>query len=96
MIIPHVGDIWEIKLPGKPKKQKEIGTIGMVWVQRENGTEVRRPYVHWDRLPKGRYSGIRVKWLLKYGKRISTKAERDAHFRSLIAKAKARREALSK
>ena len=84
-MIPRVGDIWEVIIPATAKRKrkrivKEIGLIYKTWYERANGTQVKRPYCEWKRLPKGRYSGMRVKWLLKYGTRISTKAERDAAF----------------
>lgn len=80
---PRVGDIWEFKLPGKPKRQKQVGKVQRVWVSKYDQDQrwigqKRIVYVHWYRLPKGRYSGIRVKTLLKHGLRISTQAERDA------------------
>lgn len=92
MIIPRVGDIWEFQIPGKRKKQKEIGAIIRTRVWGPNGTQPLRVYIQWYRLPKGRYSGIRPKTLLKYGRRLSTKAERDAHFeaRFLLRKSKER------
>jgi hypothetical protein len=82
-ITPKVGDEWEFRLPGKPKRTKEIGKVRRKWVDKfdSNGHwhgQRRIMYVEWRRLPKGRYSGIRVKLLLKHGKRISTKAERQA------------------
>lgn len=79
MIIPRRGDVWEYQLPGKPKKRKEIGTVYRVWKHYVEGTR-RVPVVWWSRRPKGRHTGIRVRVLLKYGRRISTKAERDATF----------------
>jgi hypothetical protein len=88
MVIPRKGDIWEYKLPNKPKKCKEIGNIRMVQMETKNGNLVFRPYIEWVRLPKGRYSGIRAKWLLKYGTRVSTKKERDEEFKLLIQKRK--------
>ena len=91
MIIPRKGDIWEFQRPGKRKKRKEIGEIFMMLMRKTDGTYVRRPYVQWQRWPKGRYSGIRVKWLLKYGHRISTQAEREIEMRLLLDQAKERR-----
>jgi len=80
---PKVGDEWEFKLPGKPKRTKRVGKVKRLWVDKydENhrwAGQKRIMYIEWYRLPKGRYSGIRVKLLLKHGKRISTKAERQA------------------
>lgn len=92
-IEPQAGDEWEFKLPGKPKRIKVVGRVDQVYGNLADGTKGHYPYVHWDRLPKGRYSGISVLLLQRHGRRISTKAERDAHFDMLIARAKARREA---
>jgi hypothetical protein len=78
---PKQGDEWEVKLPGKRKIVKIVGSVHRCWVQYWVGTisqQKRRPYVMWQRAPKGRYSGVTVKALIKYGKRLSTKAERDA------------------
>lgn len=77
MIIPRVGDIWEFQIPGKRKKRKQIGAIIRTRVWGPNGTQPLRVYIQWARLPKGRYSGIRPKTLLKYGRRVSTQTERD-------------------
>jgi len=90
---PKIGDIWEVALPGKRKIVKEVGSVRMVWLERKDRTYVRRPYVSWFRLSKGRYSGIRVKWLLRYGRLISTKAEREAHFSALIERRRAEKKA---
>jgi hypothetical protein len=91
MIIPRVGDYWEFKCPGKSKKVKEIGDIRFRWFEGKWDASIReftpnhhRIFIWWDRRPKGRYSGIRPKVLLKYGRRISTKAERDAHFQAQV------------
>lgn len=94
IVRPKAGDIWEVARPGKRKIVKEVGTVRMVWMQREDGTHVRRPYAAWSRLNKGRYSGIRVKFLLKYGRRVSTKEERDAHLNAMIDRRKAAKKAL--
>jgi hypothetical protein len=80
---PKVGDIWEYRLPLKPKRTKEVGRVHRKWIDKQdaNGNwsgQRRIMYVGWRRLPKGRYSGIRVKVLMKYGKRISTRAIRNA------------------
>jgi hypothetical protein len=83
MVKPCVGDIWEVIIPATATRKrkrivKEIGSIYMTWYSRKDGSHVKHPYCEWKRLPKGRYSGLRVKWLLKYGTRISTAAERQA------------------
>jgi len=91
LIIPRVGDIWEIKTPGKRKKRKEIGGVRLVLMRKKDGSCVHRPYIDWFRYPKGRYTGIRVKWLLKYGTRISTKAERNTELKARIIRCQAKR-----
>jgi hypothetical protein len=80
---PRSGDDWEFKLPGKSKKVKRIGYVmrRYISVYDESGNwkgSKRIVYVNWQRLPKGRYSGIRVKTLMKHGKRICTRKEREA------------------
>jgi hypothetical protein len=94
---PKIGDIWEFRLPGKPKRQKEVGRVHRKWVDKQdaNGNwagQRRIMYVGWRRLPKGRYSGIRVKLLMKYGKRISTRAIRQAEQDARWEETKARRQ----
>jgi hypothetical protein len=99
-VLPEAGDYWELKLPGKRKRIKEVGRVDTKDFIAERGTYpewkdkvVRLPYIHWARANKGRYTGITVRKLLEFGRRVSTKAERDAHLDSLIAKAKAKRDA---
>jgi hypothetical protein len=69
-IRPRVGDVWEFKLPNKPKRRKIVGSVAREIHEGKEGQEVLLPRVRWKRAPKGRYSSIRVKWLLKYGKLI--------------------------
>jgi hypothetical protein len=86
-IRPKVGDVWTIKRKGR-KITKEVGRIYRTRFRRGSGENETQPllvYVEWARLPKGRYSGIRAKWLMKNGTRISTKAERDAAFEKRMA-----------
>jgi len=98
---PQVGDDWEFKLPHmKAKRVKTVGSISEREFIVERATAwpwknktAMLPYVSWERQPKGRYTGITVSRLMEFGRRVSTKAERDAHLQSLIAKAKAKREA---
>ena len=90
--LPVTGDYWELQLPGKRKRTKEVGRLSKVWGKRTDTTEGFYPYVDWARANKGRYTGISLRLLLKYGRRVSTKAERDAHLQTQIAKAKAKRE----
>ena len=92
VVIPKVGDQWEVRLPRKRKVVKEVGRIYMAWMRRADGSSVHRPYIAWDRLPKGRHTGIRVRHLLMYGKRLSTKKERDAKFQARFG-LRARRDA---
>lgn len=80
---PRKGDIWEFQLPGKPKRRKEVGKVGWKWTNVYDGKgnwigQRKRMYVSWYRLPKGRYTGIRVRKLIETGKRLSTRAERSA------------------
>jgi hypothetical protein len=74
---PKIGDIWEVRAPGKRMKRKEIGDIYMRWLG-PWPNQKRKPYVSWQRANKGRYSGISVESLLKYGKLISTQVQRHA------------------
>ena len=95
--IPRVGDEWDFTIPGKSRKRKIIGWISYEWHQGKWESEARRftqskhPRVNWRRLNKGRYTSIRVKWLLKYGRRVSTEADRDARLAALIATRSAQR-----
>jgi uncharacterized protein YecE (DUF72 family) len=100
---PKAGDYWEFQLPGKPKRTKEVGSICYKDFLVERGTypewkdkTQRLLYVRWARLNKGRYSGITVRMLMKFGRRISTKAEREAHFQTILANARNRRAAAKK
>lgn len=92
-IKPEPGDYWEFQLPGKRKRIKEVGRISRVWGKKANGKEGYYRYVHWQREPKGRYTGLSELLLLRHGRRVSTKAERDAHLNTLIERAKKKREA---
>jgi hypothetical protein len=89
LIQPAVGDDWTFKLPGKRRKTKRVGSVELRWLvvgydKSYNPTNEQILYVSWARAPKGRYSGISVRALLKYGQRISTKAERDARFKETV------------
>lgn len=80
---PKRGDEWEVRLPGKPRIVKIIGNVRRMYISRHDAVgkwvgNQRIMYVDWYRLPKGRYSGIRVKELIKYGRRLRTRAERQA------------------
>ncbi len=72
---PNVGDEWEVCVPFSRRKVKIVGAITVIFSAHQGK---RIPYIRWKRLPKGRYSGITLKGLLSYGKRLSTQAERDA------------------
>lgn len=95
MIIPRIGDEWEFRLPGKSKKTKRIRAIWFEWHRGAwnpetcKHEETRHPRAHWERRNKGRYTSLRIKWLLKHGRRISTKAERDAHFLAQVNRRRA-------
>jgi hypothetical protein len=72
---PKLGDEWEVRLPGK---RRIVKRIGLIWPRTPRSGHNRKLYVDWLRLPKGRYTGIWLADLLKYGKRLSTRAERRA------------------
>ena len=99
-VTPQEGDYWSFKLPGKRRRQKEVGRISMRDFVVERGTYPewkdkleRLPYVYWARENKGRYTGITVRRLIEFGRRVSTKAERDAIFNRQLDAALARRAA---
>lgn len=89
---PRAGDCWEFKLPGKRKRVKEVGSVIQKHGKLADGSTGEFDYVNWHREPKGRYSGLSVYLLRKHGRRVSTKAERDAHLEMLIERAKRKRE----
>jgi hypothetical protein len=70
---PQVGDEWEVRRPGK---RKIVKRIHLIWSRMSRSGGLNRLYADWERLPKGRYSGIWMKDLIKYGTRLSTRAER--------------------
>lgn len=95
---PQAGDYWEFQLPGKRKCTKEVGRIGTTEIFIERGTYPEwkdktetLPYVHWKRQNKGRYTGITVSRLMEFGRRVSTKAEREAHLQAQIERRKRER-----
>lgn len=77
---PRVGDLWEFKLPKKQKKRKVVGSIAREQHEGNNGQVVILPRVNWQREPKGRYSSLRVKWLLKCGWLVTRKVEEPCQF----------------
>ena len=92
----QVGDEWEVRVPGKRKKIKEVGEVYKCWlpVRDEHGNYVFKKegygvvqkrvwWVPWRRQNKGRYTGIRVDALHQYGRLISTKEQRDKKFEAL-------------
>ena len=70
MIRPKVGDTWKFKTP--KMKRSKTKTIGRIRFESLSSGK-RRLYVDWERWPKGRYSGVFIRVLLKYGIRISEK-----------------------
>ena len=70
LVRPRVGDVWEFQIPNKPKRTKTVGSIVRTQHANPGGGVCVLPRVYWRRLPKGRYSSIRVKWLLKYGRLV--------------------------
>jgi hypothetical protein len=66
---PKAGDVWEFKLPNKSKKRKTINRVTLSWCA-SKGRQYRAMVVWWERLPKGRYTGLRVKKLIKHGQLI--------------------------
>lgn len=89
---PRPGDEWEFQMPGKAKKRKIVDRISFEWHRGEWDEETckwtmkRLPRVCWRRRAKGRHTSLRVKWLLKNGRFLSTEAERDAALEARWAK----------
>ena len=83
---PRAGDEWEFQLPGRSKKRKIVGYVSHEWHQGAwdsaacRFAQSKHPRVNWRRRNKGRYTSIRVKFLLKYGRRLTTESEREAKF----------------
>lgn len=68
MKIPRVGEVWKIKIPGKPAMVKVLGHVHMVSRKsRKCDLNVVRPSISYLRKNKGRYSGITPRGLLLYG-----------------------------
>jgi hypothetical protein len=68
---PRVGDVWEIRFPGKSKKVKTVKRVRLHYYHSsKRGKDVRLPTVEMDRQPKGRYFDVRVKTLMKWGRLI--------------------------
>jgi|GEM_PF-5801234 len=96
---PQPGDIWTFKIPGKQRRTKTVGQVVMKTFVVERGTfengwkdkTENLPYVHWERANKGRYTGITVRRLMEFGRCVSRKAERDAHFNELVKKGRLRK-----
>ncbi len=89
-IIPAIGDEWEFRFPGGPVKRKIVGRLSIfkhsaLKDRDRDRTRKRKVYVHWRRLPKGRYTGLYLRTLMILGKRVSTKSERDAAIDARIA-----------
>lgn len=91
LLVPRVGDEWEFQLPGKSKRRKIVASISHEWHRGKwcfeacRHSETMHPRVNWKRQSKGRYTSLRVKWLLKYGRRLSTEAERNAKINARMA-----------
>lgn len=84
---PRKGDIWTFKTPNKRRKTKTVARVSRTWYTLpwsfETGHRALRiPTVHWVRLNKGRYSSIRVKWLLKHGELLKRGLEIDYNYHS--------------
>jgi len=78
---PRKGDIWEFRRKGR-KVRKEVGYLYLRWRHEYDkyGNETkswREWYVQWQRMPKGRYSGAFVKWLLANGTLIECGEQRE-------------------
>ena len=70
-IRPKKDDVWELQLPNKKKQRKIVDRIIIEYHRGKNGRQIKFPRVYWRRLPNGRVTSLRVKWLLKYGKLVS-------------------------
>lgn len=64
---PRPRDIWIIKRPGKSKLRKWVDDVELMQVRTPSGIKWRM-YVNWQRANKGRYTGITVRDLLRFGK----------------------------
>jgi hypothetical protein len=75
MKIPRIGETWEIKLPGKRKITKTLGSVVRTWRRSEKSKRqyggVIRPLIAFVRRNKGRHTGVFPRTLLTYGKLIS-------------------------
>lgn len=69
---PKIGDVWKIKRKGR-FVTKTVGDISRIYFSEG----YRLPWIEWERLPKGRYSGIRAKWLMKNGVRIKSASQEE-------------------
>lgn len=72
---PKPGDLWRYKTPSMERwKKKRVGHISLCRMPRRINGEIKKnlliPCVTWDKLPKGRDSGISVKSLLTYGELV--------------------------
>jgi len=72
---PKPRDVWTFKLPNKRRQTKTVGRISRRWSSRWNAEERRfiqrrHPVVSWLRNNKGRYSALRVRFLLLHGERL--------------------------
>lgn len=67
---PRAGDVWEVRVPGKRKKTKTVWFVFSRSYYDARDQIVQRPTVAWKRRPRGRYTQMRVKHLLKYGRLV--------------------------
>ncbi len=90
LVIPRAGDEWTWKHPGKPRRKKIIDHI--VFTKFASGRKLPVVYTRYN--PKGRPLMIRVKWMLKHGRRLSTEAERATAWEATMRGVDARLSAL--
>ena len=97
--VPQVGDEWEFRLPHmKAKRVKIVGSISEREFIIERATNypwkhktAMLPYINWARQNKGRYTGVTVRRLMEFGRRVSTQAEREAKYAGIAEKRKRER-----
>jgi len=85
--IPRVGDLWKLG-----KKKGRIGTIYMGW---SSYRKRQVPFFWWERLPKGRYSGGSIRYLLEHGELVETREASERMSAAAFAKVMLRRRAQS-
>lgn len=75
---PKPGDLWQFRSNKSGRNMRKF--VGNVINLHSAG----RAYVTWERANKGRYTGIYVDRLMEIGKRITTRADQDAHLLAQI------------